>query len=193
MTKLLFVCTVNRHRSVIAEYVFKRMLAELAEAIEIDVSSAGIVTNEQHDELRVQGLTIPTPLFGYRPMPCVILHMQKRGIDVSEHRSRALTAEMVTETGLIIAMGESHRRRILGAFPETRGKVFSLAELSHAFEFEDIAAGEPPGLMPPGEYCMVECDHWAITSSMLEEVEARLTEAAPAVLEKVGYESRERQ
>ena len=193
MTKLLFVCTVNRHRSVIAEYLFKRMLAESAEVADAEVSSAGIVAQEQLDGLLAQGAVLPSPFFGYRPMPCVVLYMQKRGIDVSQHRSRPLTAGMVAEASLIVAMGESHRQRILGAFPETNGRVFSLAELSHPFKFEDIAASEPPGLMPPAEFCVLECDHWEITSTMVEEVEERLAEATPLLLHKLGSETREQQ
>lgn len=193
MKKLLFVCTVNRHRSIIAEYLFKRMLAESAETVDVRVSSAGIVTREQLERLRVEGVAVAAPLFGYRPMPCVILHMQKRGIDVSEHRSRMLTAEMAAEAAVIIAMGESHRQRILSDFPESSGRVFSLAELSHPFEFEDIAASEPPGLMPPSGFCMLECDHWDLTANMLEEVEERLMEATQALLDKLGPGTRRRQ
>lgn len=185
MKKLLFVCTINRHRSVIAEHLFKRTLAAAARVADIEVSSAGLVSEDLREGLRVQGLALPEPLFGYRPMPCVILHMQKRGIDVSEYRSRALTAAMADDASLIVAMGESHRRSVLGAFPDTSGRVFSLAELSHPFEFEDIAASEPPGLMPPSDFCLLECDHWDLTAAMTEAVEERLDEAVSAVLDKL--------
>ena len=46
MKKLLFLCTINRHRSVIAEFIFRDILANSIRKYleEIEISSAGIVT-----------------------------------------------------------------------------------------------------------------------------------------------------
>lgn len=179
MRKLVFVCTMNRHRSVIAEFLFKHILEERKSGIlqKMEVSSAGIVTREQKLDIRKGGISIPKPLFGYRPMACVILYMQKAGIDVSEYRSKALIAKMAREVNLIVAMGESHKKSVLIMYPMTKGKVFTLAELSHPFQFENIVVKEPPGLMPTNKFCMLGCDHWSITETVMEEIKERLEEA----------------
>ena len=80
MKNLLFLCTINRHRSVIAEFLFRDILGRQKEKFlqEIEISSAGIVTKQQKAELKQKGIGLPRPLFGYRPMPCVILYMQKK-------------------------------------------------------------------------------------------------------------------
>jgi protein-tyrosine-phosphatase len=189
MKKLLFLCTINRHRSVIAEYMFRDILEHKEKQLlpGIEISSAGIVTKQQKAELKQQGIGLPRPLFGYRPMPCVIIYMQKTvGIDVSEYRSRGTTAKMMREADLIVAMGESHKKGVLRTYPTATGKIKTLAELSHSFEFPDIAPEEPPGLMPPAKFCMLQCDHWAVTETMIIDVKERLEEARTEMLSRIG-------
>jgi protein-tyrosine phosphatase len=187
--KLLFLCTINRHRSVIAEFLFHDILERQKRKFlrEIDISSAGIITKQQKAELKQKGIGLPRPLFGYRPMPCVILYMQKKvGINVSEHRSRGITTKMVKAADLIIAMGESHREGVLRTFPAASGKIVTLAELSRPFEFPDIAPEEPPGLMPPAKFCMLQCDHWAVTESMIVDIQERLEQATTQIISRLG-------
>ena len=189
MKKLLFLCTINRHRSVIAEFLFRDILERQKRKLlqEIEISSAGIVTKHQKAELRQTGIGLPRPLFGYRPMSCVHLYMQKRaGIDVSEYRSRGITAKMVQEADLIIAMGESHKNAILKTYEIASGKTVTLTELSRPFEFPDIAPEEPPGLMPPAKFCMLQCDHWTATETIVTDIQERLEQAKIKILSRLG-------
>lgn len=186
--ELVFVCTINRHRSVIAANIFKKLVRDgnYDIAKKAVISSAGIVTDVQKRELRAQGTAIARPLFGYRPMPCVILYMQKKeGIDVSDYRSRPLTSKIANAADLVIAMGESHKQGILSTFPSTERKVFSLADLSYPFQFDDIVAEEPPGLMPPAKFCMLKCDHWDITDIVMDQIKERLEKALPEILNRL--------
>lgn len=186
--KLIFVCTINRHRSVLAEYLFKDLLEGSKDGIaeSIDVESAGIVTKEQRLDLKKDGLGIPRPLFGYRPMPCVVLYMQKAGIDTSEHRSRALTSSLARSADLIVALGEGHKRSILSLCLKAAGKTVTLAELSRPFEFENIVVDEPPGLMPPAKFCMRYCDHWNVTEQVMSDIGVRLEEAFDNIVKMLG-------
>lgn len=189
MKNLLFLCTINRHRSVIAEFLFRDLLERQKKKLfrEINMTSAGIVTEQQKVELKQNGIGLPRPLFGYRPMPCVILYVQKKaGIDVSKHRSRGVTRKMVAEADLIIAMGESHQAGVLQTYPTASRKIVTLAELSRPFEFPDIAPEEPPGLMPPAKFCMLQCDHWALTETAVVDIRERLEEAAPKIISRLG-------
>ena len=189
MKKLVFVCTINRHRSVIAEFLFKHILngKNLDFLQKIDISSAGIVTKQQKLDNKKEGVSIPKPLFGYRPMPCVILYMHKAGIDVSEYRSKALNAKMAKEVNLIIAMGEGHKKSVLNIYPVAKGKVFTLAELSHPFQFDNIVVKEPAGLMPTNKFCMLRCNHWSITETIIEEIKERLEEASTKIISHLGF------
>lgn len=194
--RLVFVCTVNRHRSVIAEFIFRRMLEDYRlDPFAVHVSSAGIVTKAQKDELRGRRVPIPRPLFGYRPMSCLIFYMQRKAqIDVTNHRSGPLTAKTVRRADFIIAMGESHKQGILATYPAAGKKVTTLAELSFPFQFEDIVAEEPPGLMPSPAFCMLKCDHWGVTDIVVDQIKERLDTAMPKIFKrlKISYTARER-
>jgi len=189
--EVLFVCTVNRHRSVLAEHLLQRMITHRLGGFgnSIRITSAGIVTRRQKSELRKKGIRLPKPLYGYRPMPCVILHMQKFGIDVSECRSKSITERTAWNSDLIIAMDESHKAGILDTYPETRDKVCTLVELSRPFEFRDISAQEPPGLMPPAKFCILECDHWSVTDIVLRQIQERLDEAFEDIIARLDLKT----
>jgi protein-tyrosine-phosphatase len=106
--RILFVCTGNTCRSPMAEAIGNRIAIDRAlEAFEI--SSAGTSTWE-----------------GSPASDAAILVGIERGIDLSQHRSRQLTRDMVAEADLILAMGPHHLDRIeaLGG----TGKSFLLSE-----------------------------------------------------------------
>lgn len=81
MKRILFVCVHNAGRSVMAEAFFNRVAAGRAEAI-----SAG---------------TIPADA----PHRGVVAAMREVGMEVSNHRGRLLTDEMVASADRVITMG----------------------------------------------------------------------------------------
>lgn len=92
--KILFVCSGNTCRSPIAETITRRLLADAGRA-DIEVSSAG--TNAWDGSPASDG---------------ALLVGMERNLDLSEHRSRQLTPEMVSESDLILVMSPSHLARI---------------------------------------------------------------------------------
>ena len=95
---ILFVCTGNIFRSMVAEYAVR---TQLGSQPRYRVESAGI-------EARPQTIH---PLIRARPL--------QKGADPSAHVQRALTKELVERTDLIIAMGEDHREFIQRHFDRT--------------------------------------------------------------------------
>lgn len=189
MRKLLFLCTVNRHRSVLGEFLFREILQDRKPKLlqEIEISSAGIITKQQKSELKQMGIGLPRPLFGYRPMPCAIFYMQKiAGIDVSEHRSQGITATIVNEADLIIAMADNHKAGVSSTYKTAHDKTVTLEELAGPIEFPGDVPEEPPGLMPPAKYCMLECDHWAVTEMAIGKYKKKLEQATPEILFRLG-------
>lgn len=110
MRSVLFVCTGNSCRSVMAEGLLKKALQRLGKD-DIKVSSAGVLALE-----------------GRPPTPETIEVMQDEGVDVSEHRATYLTDEMIAETDIIIVMEELHRFEITSRIPEAADKIFLLRE-----------------------------------------------------------------
>jgi protein-tyrosine phosphatase len=88
MRQVLFVCTGNIFRSLTAEYALRQ---ELDPRAGIVVASAG--TEDRW----------------YDVHPLVSGHLHSRGIDVSRHRRRTLTADMLAPGVTVIAMSTDHR------------------------------------------------------------------------------------
>jgi len=104
---VLFVCTGNICRSPLAASLLERALQE--RSIEVAVASAG--TGAWDGAPASEG---------------AYLVGLERGLDLSGHRARLLTRELVERADLILTMARHHRARVdeLGG----EGKVFVLGE-----------------------------------------------------------------
>ena len=92
--RLLFVCTGNTCRSPIAEALARRLAGE-RNLSETTVGSAGTAAWD-----------------GAPASDGALLVAMERGMDLSAHRARLLTRELVSGSDLILAMGPHHLERI---------------------------------------------------------------------------------
>jgi len=106
MRQVLFVCTGNIFRSLTAEYALR---AALGARRDIVVASAG------------------TEDFPYVVRPLVREYLLARGLDVSSHRRRALTVEMLREATVVIAMSTEHRTALAQTFDRPDVPLFTEA------------------------------------------------------------------
>jgi protein-tyrosine-phosphatase len=95
MPRVLFVCTGNVFRSLTAEYALRDVLGARNDIV---VSSAG------------------TEDFPHVVNPYVRDYLLSRGLDVSRHRRRTLTAQLLQEEGPVIAMSTEHRSILVEHF-----------------------------------------------------------------------------
>lgn len=56
--------------------------------------------------------------------------MAQRGLDLTPHRSRVMTADDVRSADLVVAMAREHLREAVAAEPEAFGRTFTLRELA---------------------------------------------------------------
>ena len=113
MKNILFVCTGNSCRSVMAEGIFRKLTLQRKNAFE--AGSAGVGAFE-----------------GCGPTLETVHVMAAEGMDVSRHCGRRLTPELVRAADKILVMELRHRHAVLSLCPEASGKV----ELLRAYSRE---------------------------------------------------------
>lgn len=66
---------------------------------------------------------------GYPVHNYVNLLLQEKGVDISQHRSRSITREIINKFNLILVMETGHKEGLRVAYPDTASKVYLLSEL----------------------------------------------------------------
>ena len=108
-----FICTGNICRSPMAEVLLRERLAALAP--EIVVGSAGLLFDD-----------------GRPAETNAIKAMQRRGLDLSAHRARTISLEVLGPTSLILAMEPMHVRQVAVLAIELYPRSFTLPEFTQA-------------------------------------------------------------
>jgi len=124
---VLFVCTGNSCRSVMAEYLLK---ARLIGREDVEVHSAGT-----------------SVYFKSAASQETIAVLRQRGINAGAHISRALGSIMLKKSDLIFAMTRAHRAQILERVPSVEKRVYLLREFGaslHGHE-SDLDIPDPIG------------------------------------------------
>jgi protein-tyrosine phosphatase len=110
---VLFVCTANICRSPMAEAFFKNKVVEIQERIDWRIESAGTWALEG----------VPA---SYNTQ----VIMQELGFDLSGHRSRCISREIIGSFSLILTMERGHKEALQAEFPEYANRIFLLSEMA---------------------------------------------------------------
>lgn len=115
--KFLFVCTGNTCRSPMAEGIFRKYLAEKLQydvdhldKIGYKLSSAGVMDTG-----------------GFPASEAAIKACANKGIDITAHRNKGLSEELIDESDFIFVMERMHKQRINTLWPKAGNKCMLLA------------------------------------------------------------------
>jgi protein-tyrosine phosphatase len=109
--RILTICSHNRTRSVMMAALLESMLAERLGAGRVVVRSSGFGPE------------------GIAAIDDAVAAMRRRGLDVSRHRSRATTTELVDGADVIIAAERDHVVKVAAMSPTAFGRAMTLPEL----------------------------------------------------------------
>jgi protein-tyrosine-phosphatase len=131
MPNILFVCSANRFRSVLAAEYFKALLKKKPVAGEWVVGSAGIWAME-----------------GIAPVKEAVHWAEDRHLSIDSVRSREISTVLVNEADLIIVMADGQREAITLEFPQAKDKIalFSEITVGESYDIPDpvTTSGEDP-------------------------------------------------
>jgi protein-tyrosine-phosphatase len=164
--RILTVCSHNRTRSV--------MMAALLESVLADRLGEGRVV------VRSSG-------FGPEGIPAIddaVAAMKRRGLDVSQHRSRATTASLVDAADVIITAERGHVVRIAALSPPAFRRAMTLPEL--------LARGADSPLADQGAHVEqgAAVRAWVESLTAGRTAGAYLREAVPEVADPTGSMAR---
>jgi low molecular weight protein-tyrosine phosphatase len=112
MASILVVCSGNICRSPVAEGLLRRALERRLGQDAPSVSSAGTIAID-----------------GAAASDGSVVAARELGIDISAHRARLLTADLIAEADLCLCMAGEHRDEIAGLVPHAADRAFTLKEL----------------------------------------------------------------
>ena len=112
MPSVLFVCTANLYRSPLAAAFLRNELKGTPGGIEWVIDSAGTWTTT--------GAPIPSQ---------TINDAHRFGLDFRTHKSKQVTAELLTRYDLILVMETGHKEALRIEFPDQSKKVHLLSEV----------------------------------------------------------------
>ncbi|MEW6008823.1 MAG: L-threonylcarbamoyladenylate synthase [Candidatus Omnitrophota bacterium] len=109
---VLFVCTGNSCRSVMAKALLDKALKEIGRG-DIEVIDAGTQT-----------------IGNMAPTEFTLKLLTGEGIDMSSHRSSQLTRKLIRKSDLILVMEKVHEEHILSMEPQAKKRLYLLREFS---------------------------------------------------------------
>jgi protein-tyrosine-phosphatase len=119
MPSILFVCLANRYRSPLAAAFFRQCLEQVTDRGKWSVGSAG---------------TWAQP--GLPPEAVALKDARNRGLDIKDHRSRQVNANILSTSNLILVMEAGQKEALQVEFPKESKKIYLLSEVAEGIQYD---------------------------------------------------------
>ena len=126
--KILFICSGNINRSPLAKVILQAAIQKTRYRAIVDVDSAGT--------LRL--LAQPAHHFALQVA-------QENKLDLSRHRSKPVTKNLLEETELVICMASDHQNYLRKHFPEEKEKIVLLKQWRREARLSNPSVADPMG------------------------------------------------
>ena len=178
-----FVCVRNRVRSIFAEFYLGNFFRKRGR--KATISSAGFVPQVLKDQLSGAGIPFPVPLFNAPMSRLTREFLLEKGIRVPQDwRSKALSAEMVDRSTLIITALGPQKDELCDLYKEASAKIVSIRELS---EKQGYLVSEDFSALPLDQnYWYYAEEEPGYVSRVLREWEKTLVSAIPNITARLG-------
>lgn len=123
---VLLVCTANVIRSPLAAAMLRQHLSGSSAQIGLAIQSAGLVASP-----------------GQQVTPGAQAIARRMGMDLSGHRSRPVTRDLMEHAEIVLTMTEAHRAAVLRQQPSALSRTFTLPE------FVRLSADRPDAVSQP--------------------------------------------
>lgn len=125
LRSVLFVCTANQCRSPMAAALLSSLADQRGEADRWLIQSAGTWAEPDRPATQLAQTV-----------------MQRRGIALTEHRSRSVTAELLGSVDVVLVMTRHHQEALQAEFPVVQGRILLVSQLiDRKFDIEDPFGG----------------------------------------------------
>jgi protein-tyrosine phosphatase len=128
-TTVLFVCSGNTCRSPMAEAIARRVLSDKLNISEADLEKKGINVTSAG----------ASAMFGARAAQPAIEVVRTMGGDLSKHRSKPLSVELIHEADVIFTMSRGHAQAVAALVPSAVEKTMTL---DPSADIEDPIGGD---------------------------------------------------
>ena len=128
MASVLFVCTANRYRSPIAAACFQTELFKQKNIQNWTILSAGTWTTD-----------------GQPAISDAVRKARQFDLDIQNHRSRAITADLLKQADLTLVMEQGQKEALHIEFKFARPKIYLLTEVADGFAYDIPDPMNSPG------------------------------------------------
>ncbi len=112
--RLLFICTGNTCRSIMAQKLFEKMWRESGDSCQTMPSASAGLHALKGDRISQQAEKV----------------LQEEGIDTSGHRSKPVDRDEISRAHLVLTMTTKQKQELLHRFPEAEEKVKVISEFA---------------------------------------------------------------